>query len=205
MTKWLETDTNIDIDISTMTIIGSYIADEDSMIIAQIFASQVAGAGNYIFHAGLQIGGIGLNYAMIPKTTAAADVGETAIGAQSSLIAMRNGDILTIYIEGLPGDNTTPDTIVRFFKLANLFPAGAIPFTYIVTDDITHLPIDGVDVWFSTDNPAINIVWKGNTDTFGVARDVYGNLPNLDVGVYFVWRQKTNYLFIDPDTEVISP
>jgi hypothetical protein len=85
-----------------------------------------------------------------------------------------------------------------------IFPAGAINFTYTVTDSVTTLPIEGVEVWFSTDNPAVNIVWKGDTDAFGVARDVLGNLPALDAGNYFVWRQKAGYTFADPDTEVVS-
>jgi hypothetical protein len=87
---------------------------------------------------------------------------------------------------------------------ATVFPAGAINFTYTVTDSVTTLPIEGVEVWFSTDNPAVNIVWKGDTDAFGVARDVLGNLPALDAGNYFVWRQKAGYTFSDPDSEVVS-
>lgn len=87
---------------------------------------------------------------------------------------------------------------------ATVFPSGAINFTYTVTDSVTTLPIEGVEVWFSTDNPAVNIVWKGDTDAFGVARDVLGNLPALDAGNYFVWRQKAGYTFADPDTEVVS-
>ena len=87
---------------------------------------------------------------------------------------------------------------------ATVFPSGAINFTYTVTDSVTALPIEGVEVWFSTDNPAVNIVWKGDTDAFGVARDVLGNLPALDVGVYFIWRQRAGYTFSDPDTETVS-
>lgn len=84
------------------------------------------------------------------------------------------------------------------------FPAGAIDFTYTITDDVTLLPIEGVEVWFTTDVGGVNIVWKGDTDAFGVARDVLGNLPALDVGDYFVWRQRSGYTFSDPDTETVS-
>lgn len=85
-----------------------------------------------------------------------------------------------------------------------IFPAGAIQFTYTVTDSVSGLPIEGVEVWISTDNPAVQVAWKGDTDAFGVARDVNGNLPALDVGVYFFWRQKAGYIFIDPDQETVS-
>lgn len=85
-----------------------------------------------------------------------------------------------------------------------VFPAGAIQFTYTVTNSMTGLPIEGVEVWFSTDLGAANIVWKGDTDTFGVARDTLGNLPALDVGIYYVWRQKSGFTFADPDIEDVS-
>lgn len=87
---------------------------------------------------------------------------------------------------------------------AAVFPAGAVNFTYTVINDVTLNPIDGVEVWISTDNPATNIIWKGNTDAFGVARDVNGNLPALDAGTYYFWRQLAGYIFTDPDTEVVS-
>lgn len=88
--------------------------------------------------------------------------------------------------------------------IATVFPSGAIQFTYTVTNSVTGLPIEGVEVWFSTDLGAANIVWKGDTDAFGVARDVLGNLPALDVGIYYVWRQRSGFTFSDPDTEDVS-
>jgi hypothetical protein len=85
------------------------------------------------------------------------------------------------------------------------FPAGAIQYTYTVTDSTTGLPIEGVEVWFSTDVAGTNIVWKGDTDAFGVARDVNGNLPWLDSGTYRVWKQFGGYLDAqDPDVEIVS-
>lgn len=80
----------------------------------------------------------------------------------------------------------------------------SIDFTYTLTDSVTTLPIEGAEVWFTTDVGGLNIVWKGFTDTFGVARDENGFLPDLDVGVYFVWRQRTGYTFVDPDIETVS-
>lgn len=82
---------------------------------------------------------------------------------------------------------------------------GAIEFTYTITNSVTLLPIEGVEVWFTTDIGGQNVVWKGDTDAFGVARDDNENLPMLDVGTYYVWRQKTGFVFADPDIEVVSP
>jgi len=82
--------------------------------------------------------------------------------------------------------------------------SNSLEFTYTVTDVGTGLPIEGVQVWFSTDVGGINRVWYGVTDTFGVARDFHSLLPRLDPGTYAVFREKGGYLFADPDLEVVS-
>jgi hypothetical protein len=81
----------------------------------------------------------------------------------------------------------------------------AYEFTYTVTDAVTTNPIFGVRVWFSTDINGLHVVWQGSTDTFGVARDEFGELPRLDSGVYYVWRHAIGYIFSDPDTETVGP
>jgi hypothetical protein len=80
----------------------------------------------------------------------------------------------------------------------------AIEFTYTITNTATLLPIEGVEVEFTTDAARINTVWRGTTDAFGVARDLAGNLPRLDAGVYFAWRKKAGFSFSDPDVETVS-
>lgn len=81
--------------------------------------------------------------------------------------------------------------------------AGAIEYTYTVRDSTTLLPIEGVEVWFATDIAGANVVWAGDTDAFGVARDDAGRLPWLDSGSYFIFSQKAGYTFA-VDTEVVS-
>lgn len=82
---------------------------------------------------------------------------------------------------------------------------GAVAYTYTVTDSGTGLPIEGAEVWFTTDVAGANVVWTGDTDAFGVARDDNGNLPVLDPGTYYVWVQKVDYTpDAWPDTEVVS-
>lgn len=81
----------------------------------------------------------------------------------------------------------------------------AIAFTYTVTDSTTGIPIEGVEIWVSTDAAGANIVWHGVTDAFGVARDIHDHLPRLDAGTYYFWKQRVG--FVDdqnPDTEVVS-
>jgi hypothetical protein len=82
-----------------------------------VFADQVAGNGEYVLYVTHQINGAGSSYRLIPITTAAAASGATAIAAQSGMIAVRSGDVLTVYLDGLAGDNSTPDTTVRWFEL----------------------------------------------------------------------------------------
>lgn len=80
----------------------------------------------------------------------------------------------------------------------------SVQFTYTLTDNDTGLPIEGAQIWFATDIVGSNIVWAGITDAFGVVRDIHSQLPRLDPGTYYVFRQKAGYTFNDPDTEVVS-
>lgn len=79
---------------------------------------------------------------------------------------------------------------------------GAIEFTYTVDDGSN--PIDGVEIWITTDSAGDNTVWYGVTDAFGIARDSSGVKPWLDAGTYFFWAQKAGYTFSNPDTEEVS-
>jgi len=81
---------------------------------------------------------------------------------------------------------------------------GAVEYTYTVTDSGTGLPIEGVEVWVTTDIGGSNTVWNGDTDVFGIARDDFGNLPWLDPGTYYFWKQRSGYVDDqNPDTEVV--
>jgi hypothetical protein len=86
-------------------------------------------------------------------------------------------------------------------------PVGtAIEYTYTVTNSLTGVPIQGVEVWVSTDTSMGNVVWHGHTDAFGVARDIYDWLPRLDAGTYYFFKQKPGFFDADTpyDTEVVS-
>jgi hypothetical protein len=81
---------------------------------------------------------------------------------------------------------------------------GASYFTYTVRDTVTTNPIQGVEVWITTDVAGVNVIWNGDTDTFGAARDDDGDLPLLDPGTYYFWSQKAGYTFPNPDTEIVT-
>lgn len=81
---------------------------------------------------------------------------------------------------------------------------GGVWFTYTLTNLNDGTPISNADIRFSVDNSGQNIVWWGQTDVFGVARDYNSHLPLLDPGTYYVWRKHPGFMFNDPDTEVVS-
>lgn len=80
----------------------------------------------------------------------------------------------------------------------------AVEFTYTVTSTADASPIDGAYVAIAVNLSGANVVWTGYTDAFGVARDNDGNLPRLDPGTYYIFRQKSGFTFSDPDTEVVA-
>lgn len=80
----------------------------------------------------------------------------------------------------------------------------AVEFTYTITSSAGGLPIEGVYVAICTDPSGGNVVWTGHTDAFGVARDSNGNLPRLDPGTYYIFRQRAGFVFDDPDMETIA-
>lgn len=80
----------------------------------------------------------------------------------------------------------------------------AVEFTYTVTNSVTGDPIEGVQIWICVDAAGAEVVWYGVTDALGIARDEDGNLPRLDPGQYFIFRQRAGFVFSDPDTEVVA-
>lgn len=83
--------------------------------------------------------------------------------------------------------------------------AGAVEFTYTVTDSTSGLPIEGANVWITSDTAGNNTLWAGTTNSSGIAVDANGNKPFLDPGTVYVWIQRAGYIPPTvPDTEVIS-
>lgn len=80
----------------------------------------------------------------------------------------------------------------------------AVEFTYTVTSTAGNTPLPGVYITITTDALGSSVVWTGVTDSFGVARDLNGNKPRLEPGVYYIFRLKPGYVFTDPDSETVS-
>jgi len=144
---WIETDTNTNVNISSATAVGVYTSTGDKFVMPQLLADQVAGSGDYVYYVTLQVNGAGSAYVIGPKTTHTAAAGETAIGAQGGFIAVRSGDVVTVYIDGLAGDTAIPDVTVRWFELdasANVtYSAGQALSGRLA--EVTDLPSEPLD------------------------------------------------------------
>lgn len=70
--------------------------------------------------------------------------------------------------------------------------SGAVSFPVTINDEASN-PIDGVEVWVSTDSAGTNVVAGTlSTDASGIVTFM------LDAGSYYVWRQKSGYNFTNP-------
>lgn len=76
--------------------------------------------------------------------------------------------------------------------------AGSILHSYTITDSADGTPIDGVEVWVSTDAAGVNVVASGYTNSSGVFSVM------LDAGTYYFWRKRSGYNFTNPDTETVA-
>ncbi len=83
-------------------------------------------------------------------------------------------------------------------KTDTLGGAGAITWNYTLTDSVTAAPIDGAEVWCSTDSAGANIIATGITNAYGIVTFY------LDAGTIYVWRKKAGYNFTNPDQETVA-
>lgn len=150
--------------------------------IGSAFTLQVSKAGEAFNGSGGTKGEIGSGWYKYTSTTGEADtVGPVAIRVTHASVVQQN---LEYVVEGR--------TIT------------SIEFTYTVTNSVTLLPLEGVQVWIATDIAGANVVWYGVTDSSGIARDDAGALPRLDPGTYQIFRNRAGFTFNDPDTEVVA-
>ena len=143
----LETDTGTNTDISSATAVGAYTSTGDKLIMVDVSIDAVAGNGDYVMYVTRQIGGSGSAYRILPQTTMTAASGLTAISAQSGWITVRNGDVLTCYVDGLAGDTSTPDWSTRWFELAGVTAAAVADAVWdeATTDHTTATSFGSLD------------------------------------------------------------
>ena len=110
-------------------------------------------------------------------------------------------DISLVQINGAAQTATldTLDVLIDAIKAKTdtLGGAGAITWTYTLTDADTGAPIDGAEVWVTSDSAGLYIIASGTTDDDGVVTFY------LDAGTVYVWRKKAGYNFTNPDSEIV--
>ena len=95
-------------------------------------------------------------------------------------------------------------TVTGVTTCCNIPIGSAEEFTYTLTSSVDSTPIEGATIEISTDVARLNIIWRGQTDAFGIARDDFLNLPLLDPGIYQFWRIKSGWTFDNPDQEEVN-
>jgi len=93
------------------------------------------------------------------------------------------------------------DTVVDAIKLKTdtLGGAGAITWTYTLTDSATGGPIDGAEIWITSDSAGLYVLASGTTNSAGQVTFM------LDAGTVYVWAKKAGYnIDNQPDVEVVA-
>ena len=97
-------------------------------------------------------------------------------------------------IRGADGD--TLETLSDQLDGVQSLGSGAISWPITIT--VGGNPVDGVDVWISTDEAGANVIARGATDDNGVVAFL------LDAGDYFAWKQLAGYAFTNPESFTVS-
>lgn len=72
---------------------------------------------------------------------------------------------------------------------------GSVSWSVTVNDGVN--PLDGVDVWVTTDILGANVVARGSTNALGVVTFM------LDAGDYYFWKQLAGYNFTNPQLDTV--
>lgn len=74
--------------------------------------------------------------------------------------------------------------------------SGASTWPITVNDGVN--PIDGVDVWISTDIAGTNVIARGYTNALGIITFY------LDPGTYYAWKSLAGYTFTNPEAFTVT-
>jgi hypothetical protein len=75
---------------------------------------------------------------------------------------------------------------------------GAGSISHSITVDDGSNPLDGVDVWVSTNESGTNVIARASTNAFGIVTFM------LDAGTYYCWKQLAGYAFTNPQTFTVA-
>ena len=89
-------------------------------------------------------------------------------------------------------DSDTLKTLSDQLDDVGTLGAGAIAWP--ITISVSGNPVDGVDVWVTTDEAGSNVIASGETNDNGLVTFM------LDVGDYFAWKQSAGFAFTNPES-----
>jgi hypothetical protein len=121
--RWIELDSLDNTSIAAVTAVGSYTCDADRMVFATLYAQGLAGGGDYIYYVTVTPNGLSEGEGL--KTTQTLGATTYVLFAQTIGVALRNGDVMKVYLDGLGGDTATPDIRVNFYEDGALAPTTA--------------------------------------------------------------------------------
>jgi len=119
------------------------------------------------------------------------------LGTMSSYWDKDNANLLGTRVDSLIEYNTGERFSEKALEAVETTGTGNTKKTYTVKDGDGN-PMDGVDVWVTTDLTGTSIVASGVTNIQGSVEFW------LNVGTYYMWSQKAGYNFTNPDVEVVS-
>lgn len=119
----IETDSLSNQDLSSRLEIASLTAGQYyKQVQAHIYIDQIAGNGDYVIDITHQRAGAGTAYRTVNVTQAVAS-GVTSLKSVTLPFPVNNTDVVKVYVTGLGGDTTTPDTIVEWHDVSSLTAA----------------------------------------------------------------------------------
>lgn len=196
--KILETDTLLAQNIETPLLISSYTADDDREVYAQVYLSPIIGNGSYRVCTTKQLLGVGTVF-QSPTSAVFVKLGVTTIYLSSFTFPVAKNDIVNVYIQGLTGD-TNVNCICQIFdntSASTCLGTGSVDWDYYVYEPGNIIPIAGVYVRVYTEDPPVNLIASGITNSFGKITFY------LDPGTYHLHNSKVGYTFVNPDVEVV--
>lgn len=128
------------------------------------------------------------------KTTLSADSLTSSVYDESTAFPIKSTDSGATQIARVGADGDTLETLSDQIDSIG-GGAGAISWTVTVDDGAN--PLDGVEVWVTTDLAGLNIVASGTTDALGEVDFM------LDAGDYYFWKQLSGYNFTNPEADTV--
>lgn len=146
----------------------------------EVWSDQCAPSANVTYSAGVALTG---RLAQVTDLPAAAPTAAAVADA--------------VWDEAIAGHLTSGTTGAKLNTASASAGAGSTAYTNTVTDNGAN-PLDGVEVWITSDSGGASTVASTTTNTLG-AFTVY-----LDSGTYYLWLAKGGYNFPNPTTITVT-